>query len=369
MTTERKSVLEQMAQDARHLRRARMLPTDRPLTPEEINQVARDYKKWEREHRISRETAAKTLGDGFSAPTLSAFLNGHNRGDTERIARGLNEYMERHTRAAETKLPEGFVETEVARSMLTVVRLAVDAGVIGTIVGPAGVGKTLAIQAASKLYTGSIYFRVTQSTRRGPSLAKAIAKLVGVRKCQSFEATEQLLIEALKGSNRPLFVDEGHELNETGLAVIRDIHDCAGIPIVLVGTKKLTSNVDDSEMFFGQFSSRIGPRYDATELALRPRNPQPLYRIDEIIEMFGKGSLRLTDDGAQFLTELACLPGQGSLRLCAQLVRIAARLNRLPNGAADASTFRGILKEFHGVAHSVAMKSRLETRTLKVAAG
>ena len=47
--------------------------------------------------------------------------------------------------------------------------------------------------------------------------------------------------------------------------MVRDRRVEAGCPIILAGTVQLTEAVDDHDLFYGQFSSRIALRYDVSE--------------------------------------------------------------------------------------------------------
>lgn len=327
-----------------------MLPEDRELTPQEIAQVARDAKAYMREHAVSLASLSRQLGQGYSQATLSNFLNGHKRGDQERVARALNAWLETQTRAAEVARPEGFVETDVARKILTVIRTAVDSRKIGVVTGSAGMGKTLTAKAAHKMFPGSIYLRVTQSERRNTGLVASLARILNIPIRSTISHSHRLVIEHLSGTNRPLLIDEAHKLHEGALDALRDIHDEAGVPLVLFGTIKLTQHVNDTEVFFGQFSSRIVARVDLTELATKPRRggkARPLFSVDEILAIFASSKLRLTDDAARLLAQLACLPGLGSLRLCSMVMDIAARMPALRSRAVDAKDIRAIVRQMH----------------------
>lgn len=350
-----------------------MLPTNRPLTPDEIAQVARDFKRWLSETRRSMGAVSKTLGEGFSPSVLSQFGSAVYKGDCEKIARAVNEYMERHAVAAEASLPEDFVETDIARRILTVCRTTITSamsgvGSIGLVTGPAGYGKTKTAEAATRLWHGAIYIRVNSTSRRAPGLINTLCGRLGAPQRNSADRKQQMLVEHLKGSSRPLFVDEAHRLAEGGLEAVRDLVDEAAIPCVLLGTVDLNKHVNDTEMFYGQFNSRVVARCDITEKMLRPKNPRPLTTVEEIIEMFGRGRLRLTNDGARFLCALANLPGIGGFRVCAQLCRVASGLREFRGKPVDEKTLRAILREFHGVAYSTLIRARTEPRRAEPAA-
>lgn len=337
-----------------------MLPTDRPLAPNEIEQVARDFGRWLSERRHSLGTIAKKLGEGFSPSVLSQFKSGLYKGDLERVARAVNELMEREERSRELPRPEDFVETEVARRILTVIRTAIDTCGIGLVYGPSGTGKTKTAEAAHRMFSGSVYIRVIQSTRRAPGFVYALGTKLGLTRLSSLQVMQPRVIETLSGSGRPIIIDEAQELNETGMLAVRDIHDAAGVPIILLGTVDVRKKVDDSSQWYGQMASRVIATCDITEYALRPKNPRPLFTIDEIMQIFAGEKLRLTDDGADFLMTIACVPGAGGLRVVEKIVLIASRLPKFRDKPLDSKVLRQIAKQMQGAAYIELLRERAQ---------
>lgn len=340
-----------------------MLPEDRPLTDKEVAAIAREFKAFRREHSLSLEALSKRLGSGFSAATLSHFENGHKRGDHEKVARAVNAHMEVHARQAEAARPEGFVETRVAKRILTVIRTAIESRSIGVVTGSAGMGKTLTARTAHLAYPGSIYLRVTQSERRNTGLVQALARMLNIPVRNSLAQTHRLLMEHLAGTGRALLIDEAHKLHAGALDAIRDIHDEAGVPVVLFGTVDLKKSVDDTEVFFGQFSSRIVAHVDLTDMAIRPRRggrSEPLFTVEEVLKVFASAKVRLSDDAARMLAQLACLPGLGSLRLCAKIIDLATRIGSLRGEVIQAKDIRAICRQMHGDAYIKLMDVRTE---------
>lgn len=374
MSAER-SIIEQLAQDARVVRRARMLPVDRPLNPAELDQVAKDVKGWLDEQNIAITRVSKDLGEGFSPATISQFLNGHAKGDMERIARGLNEYMERRSVAKEVALPADFVETHVAKQILTVIRTTILAsgngpdarGTFGLVRGPGGVGKTMTLTAAERVFTGAIYLRINGGTKRGPGLITAVADRLGKASRSSRYRNQQIVTLALKGTGRPLLIDEAHQLTSDGLETLRDLVDEAGVPCILSGTSAMDVLINDTDIDLGQNNSRVVMRLNITERSRRTKDPRPLYTVDEIVQMFGQGKLKLTGDASNFLMMVANAPGLGSLRLCSQLLRVAAGMRDLRTRAVNEQDLRTIMRQMQGDAYQELARLRAEQSGLRMA--
>lgn len=367
MSRERDSILDLIAQDARVLRTARMLPDNRPLTPDEIAQVARDFRSWIKESRRSIASVARALGAGYSESVLSQFSNALYRGDCEKIARSVNQYIELNTIRGEVEKPKDFVETEVATDILTVARIACTSNGMGVVVGPSGVGKSKCIEALARIYPGAIAIRVMSSTRRAPGLIRDLAAKLGVPMRNTAALAQRGIIETLKGTGRPIFIDEAHQLIDTGLDAVRDIHDEAEVPIVLFGTKTLNDRIIDTQQYFGQFNSRVVARRDVTEAAMRPRNPRPLFTVDEVIKVCAGGKVKLTKDAGDFLTEIACVPGLGGLRIASQIVAIARRLMK-GRDSIDGEMVRRVFRQMHGDAYQQLVTARQQSFRPRMAA-
>lgn len=343
-----------------------MLPTNRPLTPEEIAQIGRDVNRFSKETRRSLSSIAKSIG--ISPSHLSTFCNHKSQtGDCEELARKLNEFIDREARRSEQAMPRGFVETNVAERIITAIRTTMNASAMGIAYGPAGVGKSMVAEAAEKMIAGSIALRVMQSTKRGPGLVHVLATKLGVPRVSTFEARQARVVEALKGTGRLILVDEAHQLAVGGIEVLRDIHDAAGVPIFLFGTIDLRKRMEDGTMFFGQLTSRIAVRLEIDAAMTHTRNPRPLFTTDEVMALFAGQQLRITSDGAKFLTDLANTPGLGALRLVKQVVGVAARVARTKGTPITADLLRKVIAQLHDRAYIELAESRGERSGLKVA--
>lgn len=358
------SILDQLAQEARIMQQARMLPPKGPLSPEQIDQVRQSFIEFTRENNISNTRVSKALGKGFSQATLSKYVNGKDSGDAEGITRAINQWMEDEAQARAVRGPDGFVETDVAVRMLTTIRTAYIQGVIGLIYGPAGVGKTMAAKAAHSKYRNSVYLRMMRGTRRGPGLIMALCDQLGIGARAGLSRNQDALIDALRDSGRLLIIDEVHQAHETALEALRDIHDEAGVPIVLIGTVDALKLVTDTSQYYGQFSSRIGVRCDVTEFALRPKNPKPLYSLDEIMAVFESGKVKLARDGGQYLQMIANVPGLGGLRICDRIMRVIYAMSKLHGRSVGAPHLEEVFRQMHGEAFASLVRARLASRPM-----
>jgi len=370
--SESKDIIDQLHNDARRLRVARKLPIGE-LSWDWVARVQEDFKIFKENNTLSLAAIAKSLGPGFSAPTLSAFLSMRSSddyvGDLERIVRGLNRYMEMAVRAKESPRPAGFVETKVSNRILTLIQNAIELRSIGVVYGPAGVGKSMSLEAAHSIFPGSIMIRARATAKSLTRFAKLVALTMKIKKRTAFDI-EDALIEQLKGTDRPLFVDEAHHLTMDALEFLRDLHDECGIPIILVGTIDIEERVSDTKHWYGQFASRIGLRYDIAEGATATggggsKKLKPLFERKDIVAVFDDDKLRLTDDAITFMTQLANCLGLGCLRFCRQVIFVAAKMG-VPEVTAE--TLQRVLRKMHGQRHTIERVERtINERTAQTA--
>jgi DNA transposition AAA+ family ATPase len=369
-------ILDQLAEQARRLRVAVPLPED-ALTADHVNRVRDAFNAFRQKYSLSLAKCAKRMGEGYSQATLhqfSAHVPGrdHFLGDLERITRGVNAWMERYIREQEARLPEGYVETAVARRMMTLIKSTIEDRTMGLIYADAGRGKTMVLQAASGMIPGAILLRIRQDCRSAPGLAQRFADALSLRNAGRTRTALPKIIDALRDSDRPLLIDEAHQLRSDALELLRDMHDECHIPIILAGTVRLNEAMSDSQEFFGQFNRRVGYRYDVTERARaaqapgaggRPGRGKPdesarLHSVEEIKALFCRGNVRLSSDALEMLAGLANILGLGGLGLCDMVVRAARRLSDM-SGQIDATALRRVLRKMHGLEHVV---SRIESR-------
>jgi len=137
--------------------------------------------------------------------------------------------------------------------------------------------------------------------------------------------TLNLIIERLAGTRRPLFFDEAHRLPRHTFSRIRTIHDRAEVPIVIVGTDEIISRIDDRAGHRGQMASRC-LMYNAMDYVFDADDPdgktrgRPLFSAEEIKAVFAKMRIKVDRDAFRLMWGLACLTGDGSMRLVGDLI-------------------------------------------------
>lgn len=208
----------------------------------------------------SQSDIAKSIGRSEAA--FSQFLNGTYSGNMNDIATRVVNYLNRQEkRLAAPKEPE-FVQTSIAGEVLTVADFTHTHRTIGLIYGDAGVGKTLALQQYAQGHKGGvILLRARVDLKSAGAIITELMEQIGKREYGSRRVEVNAVIQALKGSGNMIIIDEAQRLSYGALEMLRDIHDEAGVGLLLVGNRDIYERMRGKKgVLFAQLFSRVGIR-------------------------------------------------------------------------------------------------------------
>lgn len=149
----------------------------------------------------------------------------------------------------------------VAALHLAFENLAVrDAGVpgMGLVHGYTGAGKTTAITWLINR-TGGLYVRAAATWTAAAMLGKLMTEVGAQPLARGSAAMVEFLIGELSRARRPLFVDEADYLvrDLRMLETLRDIHDLAGVPVVLIGMAGLDKRLHHRQQLLRRVSQWV----------------------------------------------------------------------------------------------------------------
>jgi DNA transposition AAA+ family ATPase len=104
---------------------------------------------------------------------------------------------------------------------------------LGVVWGVAGRGKTVCAREYA-VRTGSVYLRVLQDWTARGMLAALCAQLNGSEP-RTIDQAKRIAVENLEKRPRTILVDEADRIRLDLIEHFRDLHDMAGIPVVLIG--------------------------------------------------------------------------------------------------------------------------------------
>ena len=302
---------------------------------EQHDQIARTVLAFLDAHAISQTTVARKINQSASA--LSQYLGGTYAGDRDKLGRKLNGWLEREGRARDVRVELPYVKTSVAQTIRRVVTLAVEQGKMAAIVAPAGSGKTKVMTLLTEDMDG-VYIYCDEDLTPSALYRKLALELKVNTTIVSRGAAffKQAIIDKLKGTDRPIFLDEAHLLPPKVFAGLRSIYDQTGCPIIFTGAYEILGRVDDRSTGRGQMMRRCYT-FNALEhfasvegggggsAASGGGGGKPLYTLDEIRSVFEHMPLKLTPAATEMLWAIACLPSHGCLGTAKDVYDLAWR--------------------------------------------
>jgi DNA transposition AAA+ family ATPase len=301
-------------------------------------------------------------------------LNGNYNGDTEKHIRQIDKWVEQQVLRETAPRPAGFVKTKVAERIYAVSRWVQKINTIGLIHGPAGIGKTITLEAIRAETPGSIYVRIATAGQSKLAVMEKIssaARMGGLKLTAS--RTYETLVDMLRDTNRLIIVDEIHKLagrqKDDALHALRDLHDDTKCPMLWAGMSSIADYISTAKNdvdSLDQVDSRIKFRLNLKDVAERTDGGPGLYTVDDIRKWISAQKIRVTDDAVRYLQMLANTPGMGGLRTCDGLLRVAVSLSNDDDKPISSEMLREIREEQLGVRAAEQFERQMQMRAAKV---
>ncbi len=323
-------LIDTLSIEARILTEARMLPSEGPLTPEQREDVRTAFVQYTFKHDVPFKQVSKQTG--YSESVISQFKSGTYKGDVDEVTRVVNAWLERDVRARSGVIEIPYVPTKVAENFRAIAVEAHKTNRMAAIVMPAGSGKTMMLQVLAGEMRGFYIYVDEDDTPR--QFVNKLAVAVGAKVCHAIQETKTGIIEKLRGTRRPVFIDEAHRLRRDLFSRIRSIYDQAMVPIIMGGTVEILASINDRAGSRGQLSRRC-IKYNLLEYIANVENDgpggnnkalgQPLFTREEIRTFLRNLNVKFDRDAFELLYGVACLPNHGCL---GTLIDTASRANR-----------------------------------------
>ena len=339
------------------------VPASGVLTDEQKQAIRDTVKEHIRDHGITIVALARQVANAES--TISEVLKGtYDRAPDTPILLKLNAWLDDDERRRQREQPIGFYPTSVFKSihqLATFVKsnarmasakkrsaVELESARIAIGWGPGGCGKSIGAQALASEDSLAIYVRLRTGSYNGLGLARLIADAAGWR--NSSQAVVSFVIEKLRDSGRLLIIDEGHRLQFSGCEYLRDLADVCGIPILILATKEFFTKVtrvrtESGSFNYAQFTRRVGFVCDLVKgLDGDGGSKRPIYSLEEIREIFRSETVRLSEDGWEYLQACACTLSIGMLGEARNIYDLAMRSAVRGSKVIDAAILRKAAK-------------------------
>lgn len=201
--------------------------------------------------KLTRVELAKRLLSNDTQ--VSKYLNDRADFSVNAMERKIRDYL-RHAEARELYRQQIF-ETSVTRTVGGVIETMRRSDQFGLIHGAAGWGKTSGIKMYLTKNALAVGVEVYEWTRGSHAQIRLLWDEAGVGVREYGESKIEWLIKRYKGSERPIIVDNAHQLTYRGLKFWFDFRDVTKVPIIFVGNPEVVAAIRKSDQMF----SRLGP--------------------------------------------------------------------------------------------------------------
>jgi len=226
-------------------------------TPE-VRAILADLDAWMAADEEVRTQSTVAAALHYSSGTISKLCHRRYAGDVAGLCAKIERMIGRSRQRAHAPGRPPFRKTSVYERVADVCNRAHLAGGLAAVLGPTGVGKTMAVRHYQELEPGTIYVEAGPLCR-AYALMRELGRQLRVPWPGSKYLMLQALAEALHGSDRLIIIDEADYLAEEALHVLRQITDRADVGIVLVGTESLLQKLRDlHSTTINQVLGRIG---------------------------------------------------------------------------------------------------------------
>lgn len=194
---------------------------------------------------------------GNSDAYISTLLTGKHQGQPCVVITKIQSVM----RDSQLERQQGeFVHTSVSNVIFHACQSAKEADEGGFVIisGSPGVGKTTALEQYKEEHPNSIYIVGSESTN-GSAVLDEILQNLNIKCSQHVKkkAKEGLIIDALKGTNRLIILDETDKCHIDTPDPLRTISDKAGIGVVLAGNVGLRDDVATGQGRYDLIEDRV----------------------------------------------------------------------------------------------------------------
>jgi DNA transposition AAA+ family ATPase len=205
--------------------------------------------------RVSQSKAAQALG--YSSGVVSAYKSRTYQGNVKAFEETAAAWLKREERRI-AKIEVPVAETSVLDSVRKAAGMAQDDSDIAVIVGDSGTGKTTALRNYAAESHSAVLIEVDSSFTKNV-LMEEIARALGLETKGSLTAITARIVEALRGRDTVVLIDEADYLSDGSLELVRRvINDKAQTGVVLAGLPRLKYKLENLRNDHQQLTSRVG---------------------------------------------------------------------------------------------------------------
>jgi len=181
---------------------------------------------------------------GYSQAVISQYLNPVGNkydGDTKKFESQVRQWLRDIRLQLDSSVET--IDCEISRRISDAIEDIRTAKRIGVIIGAPGIGKSRGVDLYVQDHSLAIAFRVCSWHRNQRSVEDCLFKAADVGRLKRGENSMEILAEKLRGSTRPILVDDAHKASSPALQCLYDFRDATGMPVVLLGDDRLLAKL------------------------------------------------------------------------------------------------------------------------------
>lgn len=227
------------------------------MTQEKIDAIRQQLAAYLEASGHSQRQAAKELG--ISGTTLSFFLKGTYQGDNVEIAQRAEQFINMGTARQEViQVPDICLTVRNTEAILQKCKIAHVNNEVVLIYGPAGCGKTTALQYYAMQNNGVLYVQADATTNSPRCVLQLILSEMGEDATGTTNRMMQRIIEKLRDTNQLVIIDEAQHMTERAFDTVRALNDKAHVGLVYAGNPSILQRMYGRQQEdFDQVYSRV----------------------------------------------------------------------------------------------------------------
>jgi len=189
---------------------------------------------------LTNKALARKLNCG---PTqVSKYLNGQPDWDVALLETTIEDVLRAEAMRRDAKVSP--IETSVIKQVNAVCETIRKTCDMGVILGPAGIGKTVAMETYLQDNSSAIGITISQWDRTDFGVRRLLFRSMETRGfAKSGMGAGEWILSRLANSDRLLIVDSAERLTAAGRQYLFDLHDMGRIPIALIGNPEMLAAI------------------------------------------------------------------------------------------------------------------------------
>lgn len=247
-----------------------------------INPDLRDQlDAWIERNSLSRIEAGKALGfpDGTA---VSKYLGNKYDRDPVAFERRLREVLAAETRSRH--FGGKVIKTNVVEKLAAFIDRIRQTGTCGIFTGEAGIGKTVSINPYLEANPTAIAITINALQNDARGVKRLLwSVLAGPDKYNLCHY--DWIIAKIQGSNRPIIVDNAQRLGAGGRALLFDLHDRTGCPIIFIGNPLILDQISHNDQEHSRVPKHVVAELKEPKRVTRAMIAQHLEDPDQILDL------------------------------------------------------------------------------------